>query len=86
MKIASKISSIVRGMARWLSVRNCPRESVGSGTASMPDSGVESTARSGAWVLFATCAASAPRAVTELTSTSPLSSRAMQVMISSSML
>src|SRR5579859_5442190 len=71
-KMLSKISSIVSGIARWLSVRNCPSVSVGS------------TASSGAWVLRARCAASAPNAVTELTRTSPRSSRAMHVMISSS--
>src|SRR5690348_5245907 len=83
-KMLSKISSIVSGIARWLSVRNCPSVSVGSAATSMPDSGVESTASSGAWVLRARCAASAPNAVTELTRTSPRSSRAMHVMISSS--
>src|SRR5207302_2033185 len=86
VKIASKMSSIVSGIARWLSVRNCPRERVGMGIASIPDSGVERTARSGACVFFARCAASAPSVVTDVTMTSPWSSRAMQVMISSSML
>src|SRR3989442_877893 len=52
----------------------------------MPDSGVDSTARSGACVLLARWAASAPSEVTELTSPSPRNSRAMQAMISSSML
>src|SRR5437588_4258912 len=86
VKIASKMSSIVSGIARWLSVRNCPRERVGMGIASLPDSGVERTARSGACVFFARCAASAPSVVTDVTMTSPRSSRAMQAMINSSML
>src|SRR5579883_1647054 len=86
VKIASKMSSMVSGIARWFSVRNWPSDRVGSGTASMPDSGVDSTARSGACVLFARWAASDPNAVTELTRYSPRSSRAMHVMICSSTL
>jgi hypothetical protein len=79
------MSSMVRGTPRCTSVRNWPSVSVGMGVTSIPDSGVDKTAKSGAWVRLAKCAASAPSAVTELTSTSPVNSRAMQVIISSSM-